>query len=224
MPHDPTPADFTSDLAALEHRQSLLHAALAHVQALGATSIGEHGLAIYHRLAILNGEHSIEAVLVHAAGGEISSGFLPVDPHDHATIRQTQRLTSSILLAALESPDVPTPQQAQRPAPMPPMLQQEPLPAAAKPEPEPEPEPEAPAAEPEPPNPDEVAALLAELDALHKRSAASCKLLVNGFKLTHNIGRAPFAQSITTRERADWLREQIDQVTAELDLKAEVTA
>jgi hypothetical protein len=221
---DPTPADFTSDLAALEHRQSLLHAALAHVHALGACAIGEHGLAIYHRLAVLNGQHSIEAVLVHAAGGEISSGFLPVDPADHAAIRQTQKLTSQILLGGLLPVDPSTPQESQspvvwpNPCPVPAAKpsQQEPPAAAVEADPHPEHAPAAPTPD-DPPSKEAIEALIADLDRVFNRRPTRVKELTAAFRAAFEIGpKTPVARSITTRGRADWLRTRIDEAITEI--------
>lgn len=234
MPPEPSPADFTADLAALEHRQSLLHRALAEVQATDAHAIGEHGLALYHRLAVLNGQHSIEAVLVHAAGGEISSGFLPIDPTDLVGICHRQKLTTSLLLSNLAVPEVSKPQQAQSPITWPGAkvitynpadfqdlpLQQE-VPAAA-PEPEtvePEPvavepaavEPEPPADEP--PTAEEVAAIKDDLDRIFNRRPTAVKEMTAEFRSTFEIGpKTPVAKAITTRERFTWLRAHVDQV------------
>lgn len=222
MPPDPTPADFTSDLAALEHRRALLHAALAAFQApSGPTPLSEHGLALYHRLAVLNGHHSIEAVLVHAAGGEISSGFLPVDPYDHAGIREAQQLTASILVAAVDAPDAPKPQQSQkaRPiavcpaaAPVALPLQHEP-PAAAEPELDATPAP----APDEPPTKEEISALIDDLDRVFNRRPTRVKELTTGFREQFEIGpRAPVAKAITSRDRLDWLRKEVDQLLEEI--------
>jgi hypothetical protein len=223
-PDEPTPADFTSDLAAIEHRQALLHAALAAFQApSGPTPLGEHGLALYHRLAVLNGQHSIEAVLVHAAGGEISSGFLPVDPSDHTGIREAQQLTTSILVAAIHAPDAPKPQQSQKarpiavcpaPAPVALPLQQEP-PPAAEPDPEPTPAP-APAAD-EPPTKEEISALIDDLDRVFNRRPTRVKELTTGFREQFEIGpKTPVAKAITSRDRLIWLRAAVDQLLEEI--------
>lgn len=213
----PTPADFTSDLAALEHRQSLLHAALAAYQS-DPDCLGDHGLALYHRLAVLNGEHCIEcieAVLVHAAGGEISSGFLPLPGPGSEPVLLTdlQRITADLLLGPGRfMPEPSTTQKAQRLAPIP--LQQEP-PAAAAPEPEPEPEPAA--AAPEPPTKEEVAALAAALDRVFMRRPSAIKEMADRFRAAFGItARTPIPKALTTRERADWIQSETDRLIQEI--------
>lgn len=145
---EPVPADFAADLEALEQRQALLHKALAAFQAgiPEPQPLGFYGLALYHRMAWKDGAHSIEAVLVHSAGGEIASGFLPAFGAD--ALSALQKVTANLLISA-PTRSLPVefsePQQSKSPIPCPnpcPVsealpLQEEPPAAAAGPEPEP---------------------------------------------------------------------------------------
>jgi hypothetical protein len=208
---DPTPADFTADLAALEHRQALLHAALAAFQAGIPQSqpLGAYGLALYHRLAVVNDEHSIEAVLVHSAGGEIASGFLPLgEPHE---ILGLQKMAAE-LLCQRPWPDAlifSKPQQTQSPITMP--LEQAPPAAAVEPEPEPDALPD------EPPTAEEVAAIKDDLDHIFNRRPSAVKEVIAAFRAAYDVGaRTPVAKAITTREHVAWLRAQINPILAEI--------
>ena len=238
---EPVPADFTADLAALEHRQALLHAALAAFQAgiPQPQPLGFYGLALYHRVAVVNNAHSIEAVLVHSAGGEIASGFLPLgEPHE---ILGLQKITAELLLqrpwpyAVFLS----KPQQSESPIPWPnpcPVsealpLQEEPPAAAAGPEPEPpaaavEPEPKPEALPDEPLIAEEVWAITNDLDRIFIRRPASVKDVVAQFRATYQVGvRVPVAKAITTREHVAWLRERIDPILANIaDFEQKVKA
>jgi len=219
MPSDePTPAaDFTTDLAAIEYRQALLHAALAQYQAgiPDPKPLGAHGLAYYHRLVTRNdGSHSLEAVLLHEDGGEISSGLLPVDSCDRADIFEAQRITLLLVVGPRPIAVCPTP------APVALPLQQEP-PAAAEPEPKPNPEPTpAPAPPPaadEPPTKDKISALIDDLDRVFNRRPTRVKELTAGFRAEFEIGpKTPVAKAITTRERLDWLRAAVNQLLEEI--------
>ena len=238
---EPVPADFTADLAALEQRQALLHEALSAFQA-GiplAQPLGFYGLALFHRMAVVDGAHSIEAVLVHSAGGEIASGFLPLgEPHE---ILGLQKITAELLLQrpwpyALS---LSKPQQSESPIPWPnpcPVfealpLQEEPPAAAAGPEPEPpaaavEPEPKPEALPDEPLIAEEVWAITNDLDRIFIRRPASVKDVVAQFRATYQVGvRVPFAKAITTREHVAWLRERIDPILANIaDFEQKVKA
>jgi len=246
---EPVPADFTVDLAALEHRQALLHAALAAFQAgiPQPQPLGAYGLALYHRLAVVNDEHSIEAVLVHSAGGEIASGFLPIDGN---TVSALQRVTADLLISApIRSLPVEfcTPQQTQSPIPWPVPggtvitynpadfqdlpLQQDPPAAAVGPEPEspaaaakPEPEPEA---QPdEPPTAEEVAAIKEDLDYIFNRRPSAVKKVTAAFRAAYGVGSGtPVAKAITTREHLTWLLAQIDPILVDIaDFEQQVKA
>ena len=227
---EPVPADFTADLAALEQRQALLHKALAAFQAgiPEPQPLGFYGLALYHRMAVVDGAHSIEAVLVHSAGGEIASGFLPLgEPHE---ILGLQKITAELLLqrpwpyALFLS----KPQQSESPIPWPnpcpvsEALPDEPPAAAAGPEPEPpaaavEPEPKPEALPDEPLTAEEVAAIKDDLDRIFNCRPNSVKEVTAQFRATYEVGaRTPVAKAITTREHVAWLREQIDPILADI--------
>jgi hypothetical protein len=200
---EPAPADFTADLAALEQRQALLHAALAAFQAgiPQLQPLGAYGLALYHRLAVVNNAHSIEAVLVHSAGGEIASGFLPIDGN---TVSALQRVTADLLISApIRSLPVEfsTPQQAQSPIPS----------AAAEAEPEPEPQAD------EPPTAEELAAIKDDLDRIFNRRPGRVKELTGEFRTCYEVpARTPVPKALTTRERVQWLRKRIDVILDEI--------
>ena len=236
---EPVPADFAADLAALEQRQALLHEALSAFQA-GiplAQPLGFYGLALFHRMAVVDGAHSIEAVLVHSAGGEIASGFLPLgEPHE---ILGLQKITAELLLqrpwpyAVFLS----KPQQSESPIPWPnpcpvsEALPDEPPAAAAGPEPEPpaaavEPEPKPEALPDEPLIAEEVWAITNDLDRIFIRRPASVKDVVAQFRATYQVGvRVPVAKAITTREHVAWLRERIDPILANIaDFEQKVKA
>jgi hypothetical protein len=236
---EPVPAGFTVDLAALEHRQSLLHAALAAFQAgiPNPQPLGAYGLALYHRLAVVNDAHSIEAVLVHSAGGEIASGFLPIDGN---TVSALQRVTADLLISApirdgyVSLPiEFSTPQQAQSLIPCSVPVEgrgpirfdpagSQPTAAAAGPEPESpaaeaeaEPEPEAQADEP--PTAEEVAAIRDDLEHIFKRRPSKVKELTREFRTYFQVPlRTAVPKAITTRERVQWLRQRIDVILAEI--------
>ena len=246
---EPVPADFAAtpcrqrsfDLAALEQRQARLREAFSAFQAgiPEPQPLGFYGLALYHRMAWKDGAHSIEAVLVHAAGGEIASGFLPLgEPHE---ILGLQKTTAELLLqrpwpyALFLS----KPQQSESPIPWPnpcPVfealpLQEEPPAAAAGPEPEPpaaavEPEPKPEALPDEPLIAEEVWAITNDLDRIFIRRPASVKDVVAQFRATYQVGvRVPVAKAITTREHVAWLRERIDPILANIaDFEQKVKA
>ena len=244
---EPVPADFAADLAALEQRQALLHKALAAFQAgiPEPQPLGFYGLALYHRMAwkdcarsaatdatvlgvLARSQAGIEAVLVHAAGGEIASGFLPLgEPHE---ILGLQKITAELLLqrpwpyALFLS----KPQQSESPIPWPnpcpvsEALPDEPPAAAAGPEPEPpaaavEPEPKPEALPDEPLTAEEVAAIKDDLDRIFNCRPNSVKEVTAQFRATYEVGaRTPVAKAITTREHVAWLREQIDPILADI--------
>jgi hypothetical protein len=243
-----TPGPTTVDLATLEHRQSLLHAALAAFQAgiPNPQPLGAYGLALYHRLAVVNDAHSIEAVLVHSAGGEIASGFLPIKDADIEDVRRLRLLTTDLLVTSPwpSALYVSTPQQSQSliPCPVPvegrgpirldPAGSQPPA-AAAGPEPESTaaaagPEPESPAAaaeaEPEPdaqadepPTAEEVAAIRDDLEHIFRRRPSKVKELTREFRTYFQVPlRTAVPKAITTRERVQWLRQRIDVILAEI--------
>jgi hypothetical protein len=81
-------------------------------------------------------------------------------------------------------------------------------------EPEPAPVEEAPSDDP--PTDEEVAALIAEIDAIHAQRLGSVTLMVKAFRLNFPVGRTPFAKSITDRQRANWVRAHIDQLKSEI--------
>lgn len=240
---EPVPADFTADLAALEHRQALLHAALAAFQAgiPQPQPLGFYGLALYHRVAVVNNAHSIEAVLVHSAGGEIASGFLPLgEPHE---ILGLQKMTAEMLFQRpwpyglflsnsqqTQSPiQWPVPGEARGPIKRPqPATTAGPEPespaAAVEPEPEPAPAPETEpasheAAPDEPPTQEALAILKVSIDSLHTRRPKALEQLIENFREVFQVGpksKTPFAKALTTRARVDWLREQIDPILADI--------
>lgn len=229
---EPVPADFTADLAALEHRQALLYAALAAFQAgiPRPEPLGAYGLALYHRLAVVNHAHSIEAVLVHSAGGEIASGFLPLD--EPQEILGLQKMAAE-LLCQRPWPDAlifSKPQQTQSPIPWPNPcpepealpLQQDPPAAGAGPEPESpaaaaEPEPEPEALPDEPPTAEEVEAIRLDLDSIFNRQPSKVRELMVEFRAFYEVpARTPPPKAITTRARAQWLRERIAPILADI--------
>jgi hypothetical protein len=62
-----------------------------------------------------------------------------------------------------------------------------------------------------------VAALIADIGRVFNRRPTLVKELTAEFRSTHEIGsKTPVAKAITTRERADWLRTQIDQLLAQI--------
>lgn len=233
----PAPAAPDHDLSALEQRQAALFRALSEYQAnYPDTDLCNGCLALFYRIEVLSsGTHYVEAVLGHEGGGHITSGLVPVDPFGYDLLQERCRLASDMVLGICASPAQSQPQQPQKPCPLP--LQQEapvesagperrtdspakdtPIEAAA-PEaqaPDPEPAPAAPAAPPAPaadaaPDADEVEELLAQLDVIvnsGEEGQNSVKLLVQMFKDQFRV-RGAFARAITTRERADWLRERI---------------
>jgi hypothetical protein len=226
-----TPSGLSADLAALEKRQARLYEALAqfHQARTKAPELCPcaAGLAIYHRVAVFNGSHAIEAVLVHAEGGEISSGFLPLESVDG--IFRLQAVTAAMLLSEFSGgsgPESPQPQepaapqapQQQQAAHPPLMLQQEPiLSQAAAPTPDPEPSAAPAAPSDEPPTKEEVSALIDDLDKVFNRRPSRVKELTAGFRAEFEIGpKTPVAKAITTRARLDWLRESVDQLLTEI--------
>jgi hypothetical protein len=243
------------DLLTIEAQQRALYSALADYQQAQAGEAyvvpGAFGLAVYHTATTTGaGGGAIEACLVHAHGGMLTSGEVPIPDWQQHTIIEVRRITGAMVLGLpLNAPGLDdvalfkasTSAKKQASAPQ---LQQQAIASSssgggrtptvqntpiAEPAPEPDPAPvvaaapEPPAAA-DPPSDDEVAAVMDALDRIHARDEAATKGIVTSFRNTFAIGRVPFARAITTRERIDWLTGTIDEVERNLQAASEVAA
>ena len=253
MPHVAAPPD----LLAIEAQQRALYSALADYQQAQAGEAyvvpGAFGLAVYHSATVTrDGVAAIEAFLVHANGGMLSSGEVPITDWQQHSLIEARRITGAMVLGlpldapglddvALFKPSSSKQTQPARPKAVAsagperrteqPTEQGTPLaePAPAPAAPVVAAEPEAPAA-PSAPGPadavsdDEVSAVIDALDKIHGQDPEAVKSIVASFKAAFPIGRTSFARAITTRERLDWLTTTIAEVERNLQAAAEVAA
>lgn len=191
------------DLAEHQRCQAELYAALAAYQHACAgealVSPGAFGLAIHGHAH----EDTVEAILTHCGGGEISSGPINMGSFDmFELMADAARLLLNPIGArpviVVPSPSAPT-----------------------KAEPEPEPAPvdldaiddegvPMPVAD-EPPSDEEIESVTLQLEAIHAQDPEGVKPIIAAYKAQHTIGRTPFIRSITTRARLTTLQRLIKE-------------
>jgi hypothetical protein len=229
------------DLEQYQNRQAALYRALAQYQhaAAGEALVhpGAFGLAVVCRFD--STEETVEALLLHEGGGELSSGPLTLASNwlEQASA-QAVGLLLNPLTPAIAAPEPSTPPKAQEPAPVEitegPAPEPEPacpMPAPPAPaltlpaqQPAEQPaeliiqgtatlqQPPAPAVEPEQqPEPEEVEEVLSALDEINAKAPDALKAILAAYKAAHPIGRTPFVKSLTSRARLATIRQLITE-------------
>lgn len=195
-----------SDLDHYQTAQAALYEALAQYQG-GDKPLSDYGLALYHRAISQN---DIEAHLVHAGGGSISSGLVGFTG-GLAELSAARELSAMLVTSkpgfcfTLFSASA-NAQSALE------MLSDTP--------PDPASEPAATAPEPLVPRdltPAELEEVKSLIDQLVDRDPNAFKAIGAKFKTHFEVGKTPLAKAITTTEHAEWLTTRITAALNDTD-------